>query len=523
MPSRVELPGFLCQWLDTWGHGLWEDFLSGATASCPSLASNSSCVPSDLRVGTDCSGVDSPVHALSGMGFSFEHVFSCENAWAPRQVIAANTPPRQAFFFDVHSKDDVLPFVDLYVAGFSCKPFSMLHFGTKLLEEPEAEVFFSVLRRIKLLQPPAFVLENVSGISRCLDTVLALLKEMGYIVAAHCLNPIDLGEPVSRPRYYFIGAREDVALVGQEQVQNVYETLWAALKQSRAKRTSSTSGAKRAKLAPLLHRLLPSDHEAVVTHQRQFKERWKKAAEAGFPDMCNRNKWRQLHEAWAKACEFKLSEGNPQLQELTPDKLWLHLPRERDGWWKFIRTIEDPTRVVADISQSLGRMPCRVDGALPTITPGGRIVVAGAARFLVPLEKLLLHALPLHRMVIPDGVSDADLETMGGNMMHLHTVAAAMLVSLSLVDWSNSEARNMSQVQPRISSSLAVPAAPAKQRATRTRAQRKEDVKLENKIKARFGMVAKKPAKRRGHKKPKVIKAPKHIGCLRGTRWASCA
>lgn len=248
MPSRVELPGFLCQWLDTWGHGLWEDFLSGATASCPSLASNSSCVPSDLRVGTDCSGVDSPVHALSGMGFSFEHVFSCENAWAPRQVIAANTPPRQAFFFDVHSKDDVLPFVDLYVAGFSCKPFSMLHFGTKLLEEPEAEVFFSVLRRIKLLQPPAFVLENVSGISRCLDTVLALLKEMGYIVAAHCLNPIDLGEPVSRPRYYFIGAREDVALVGQEQVQNVYETLWAALKQSRAKRTSST----RAPSAPSL-------------------------------------------------------------------------------------------------------------------------------------------------------------------------------------------------------------------------------------------------------------------------------
>eukprot|EP00438_Fugacium_kawagutii_P000048 Skav202749 [mRNA] locus=scaffold3516:15161:16726:+ [translate_table: standard] len=520
MPTKINLPNFLCRWLDSWGHTIWEDFLSSATASCPSFASNCCCVPSDLRVGTDCSGVDSPVHALMAMGVSFNHVFSCENAWAPRQVIAANTMPTQDLFNDVHSKYDVVPFVDLYVAGFSCKPFSMLHFGTKLLEEPEAEVFFSVLRRIKLLQPPAFVLENVAGISRCLDQVLALLKEAGYIVAAHCLNPVDLGEPVNRPRYYFVGARADVALVGPGQAQTAYESLWESLKQLRSSRTSCTSGSK---VAPLLQRLLPSDHAAVLSHQDQCKQKWKKAAKEGFPDTCGRQKWRDLHENWAKTCEFQHPEGNPQLQELTPDRLWLHLPRERDGWWKLIRTTEDPTKVVADISQSLGRMPCRDDGALPTITPGGRIVVAGAARLLVPAEKLLLHALPLHRMIIPDGVSDADLESMGGNMMHLHTVAVAMLVALSFVDWSRPQARSLSQIQPSISASLAAPAAPVKRRPVRNRALWNQEKALENKIRARFNMVVRKPAKKRGCKKRKVVKVPKHIGCLRGTRWASSA
>ena len=56
---------------------------------------------------------------------------------------------------------------------------------------------------------PAFVLENVSGISRCMDQVTSLLKQAGYTVVVQSLNPLDLGEPLSLPRFYFLGIRKD--------------------------------------------------------------------------------------------------------------------------------------------------------------------------------------------------------------------------------------------------------------------------------------------------------------------------
>ena len=143
--------------------------------------------------------------------------FSCECAKAPRLVIAANCPPEQKLFDDVldEKMDSVLPEVDMYVAGFSCKPFSRLHHQTRLLDEQEAGIFFAVVRKLKKLRPPAFVFENAEGIKRCMPQVLALLRDVGYNVIVELLNPLELGEPVSRPRYYFIGTRKDVSSVSE--------------------------------------------------------------------------------------------------------------------------------------------------------------------------------------------------------------------------------------------------------------------------------------------------------------------
>ena len=539
MSYRVDLPPTLRTWLDSWGHLLRKDldevlkleapsFLpswEGLLPSIPHSATSSSSRPGSafpLRVGTDCSGVESPVHSLQAMGVPFQHLFSCESAWAPRQMILANTPPDVALLEDVTRTDDEVPSIDLYISGFSCKPFSMLHGGTKLLQEPEANIFFAVLNRIQQLQPPAFVLENVQGISRCMSEVLSLLQKAGYIVAVESLNPVELGEPVNRPRYYFVGVRADVALLGQDEAQDMYRRVWSNLKQKRsshARRTSCTSST--AGLAPLFNRILPGDHDLVLAHKATCLEKWQHAQKQGFPDKSTRTKWQQAHADWAAGREFKLAEGNPQLAQLTPDRLLLHLPRERDGWWKLIRTTTDPAKVVADISQSLGRMPCRTDGALPTITPGGHIVLAGAARCLIPAEKLLLHCLPLHRMVIPEGVSDSDLECMGGNMMHLQTVGLAMLLALSLVDWHNPAAR----AAPAKPAAIAVSAEAAMGVAQRKpKAATKWEKKLEMQLKARFGMlpVSKKVGKRSKLKKFNALLArmPEHKACLCGTRWA---
>ena len=74
---------------------------------------------------------------------------------------------------------------------------------------------------------------------------------------------------------------------------------------------------------------------------------------------------------------------------------------------------------------------------LPTITPHGDIVVSCLGRRLVPLEKLLVHGFPVHKMVFPDGITDAMMEELGGNTMHLMCVGAALLIATSIVDWSH--------------------------------------------------------------------------------------
>ena len=146
-------------------------------------------------------------------------------------------------------------------------------------------------------------------------------------------------------------------------------------------------------------------------------------------------------------------------------------------------------------------------------------------RALLPVEKLLLHALPLHRMILPDGISDSELESMGGNMMHLQTVALAMAVALSLVDWAHPHALLPTAVP-------AVPAAPAAQavatrlRTSKTRKARKSlaEKKLEMKLKARFGFhQGKGEAKTSKARKAVASKAKSCRGpsCLRGTRWHS--
>ena len=63
---------------------------------------------------------------------------------------------------------------------------------------------------MRTLKPPLAVLENVQGIKRCIEDVQQLIEAEGYVVMYLLLNPVDLGEPVNRPRYYFLCVRNDV-------------------------------------------------------------------------------------------------------------------------------------------------------------------------------------------------------------------------------------------------------------------------------------------------------------------------
>ena len=163
-------------------------------------------------------------------------------------------------------------------------------------------------------------------------------------------------------------------------------------------------------------------------------------------------------------------------------------------------------------------MPCCTDGALPTITPGGHIVLAGAARCLIPAEKLLLHCLPLHRMVIPEGVSDGGLECMGGNMMHLH--GQLVLPCSSLFLWLIGITQQPEQHQPNQQPLLPQQKLPWELHGERQRLQQSG----RRSWKARFGML---PMSKKVGKRSKLTnfnallaRMPEHKACLCGTRWA---
>ena len=272
--SECSLPSKLLQWVDGWGQDLKKSVAAALAAARAEVQgpwskvhSERVCGPDVLHIGTDCSGVEAPIHAVQGLRIQYRHSWSSEIAAAPKKVLLANTPPRDALFGDVLSTAvGIPPFVHLYVSGFSCRPFSMLHNQSALLDEPEAKVFYGVARRIRMVRPPVFVLENVQGIKRVLPQVLETLECEGAYVVSHCdMDPVQLGEPVQRPRIYFFGVRKDVALVDAAIMSQVIASAWSKVRGPRSK----------GQVCSLAERLLPNTHPAVLKHQASRQHVWK--------------------------------------------------------------------------------------------------------------------------------------------------------------------------------------------------------------------------------------------------------
>ena len=142
------------------------------------------------------------------------------------------------------------------------------------------------------------------------------------------------------------------------------------------------------------------------------------------------------------------------------------------------------------------------------------------------IEKLLLHCLPVHTMSF-EGITDAELEDMGGNMMHLQTVGVAMLVAIALVDWAQPGSRcgRLPQEGNMVLAFHAVPSAPMP--AARKKSLTAAEKKLERQLRERFGLkvgikrrVKVDASRLKSQKKVKLPCLPLHKACLRGTRWA---
>jgi DNA (cytosine-5)-methyltransferase 1 len=175
-----------------------------------------------LRVGTDCSGMDTPIIALKQLKIPFKHVFSSEIDKYCIQNIKANFNP-QILFGDkdgLYPEGDItkrnindVPDIDLYVCGFPCQPFSNAG-KEKGFKDERGNVFFSCIDVIRKKLPTYFILENVKGITfrnkanswEIIVNELKKLREYGYTIKAKILNTRDYGIPQNRERLYIIGS-----------------------------------------------------------------------------------------------------------------------------------------------------------------------------------------------------------------------------------------------------------------------------------------------------------------------------
>lgn len=400
---RFEVPPELALVLARWGPALASEMAAAAVAAGIPPSNQAHGGPR-LRVGTDCSGLEVPLLALRAMGIAHEHLFSSEIKPRVREYIQANFAsassrgnPGLLLSDDMERRDHAsLPYVDLYVCGFPCKPFSALHHGSRGFREKAARPFVQMLKTLQAVQPAAAVLENVLGLSRHLQKVWGRLKALGMYHVLTCeIDPAKMGEPVCRPRLYFVLIRSDVARPGVQE---------AAAKLLKVGLRSTCS--------PLTSRLLPNSSPIVseATHSQRKRPRSSaSAASQGRPQ-----KWTRTHAEQGGA-----GDAVAKLDGATARQRSLYgiLRAQRQRAARSAPGTPQTDRHAVDLSQGLGRTRFHDDRS-PVVTPGAKIWISQLNRFMTPLEKVLIHLVPVQDLAWPRSLSDSDLADMGGNTMH---------------------------------------------------------------------------------------------------------
>ncbi len=161
-------------------------------------------------VGTDFSGLDSPLLALAKAGVRVRHAFSCDNSRASVAYIMHHHRP-DIIYLDVTAREpEAAPRVDLYVAGFPCQPFSVAGRGAGRADTRGRLVDYA-LKYIGFHKPTVVVLENVVGFlrkrhRRAYKALTKHLKDLDYVI--HDSNPVynalHYGLPQNRPRVFLV-------------------------------------------------------------------------------------------------------------------------------------------------------------------------------------------------------------------------------------------------------------------------------------------------------------------------------
>lgn len=104
-----------------------------------------------------------------------------------------------------------LPKIDILVGGFPCQTFSIAGKKEGFGDKDRGQMFFEVIKAIKVLKPKVIFLENVKGLvihdkGKTLKTILEILQKEKYYVKYQVLNTKDYTDiPQNRERVFFVG------------------------------------------------------------------------------------------------------------------------------------------------------------------------------------------------------------------------------------------------------------------------------------------------------------------------------
>lgn len=101
--------------------------------------------------------------------------------------------------------------IDVVVGGPPCQSYSTL--GKRQMDD-RANLFLQYKRILKILQPSAFVFENVVGIlsmdkGNLFKQIQAEFKDLGYSLKYQVLDTVDFGIPQHRERVILVGFKEE--------------------------------------------------------------------------------------------------------------------------------------------------------------------------------------------------------------------------------------------------------------------------------------------------------------------------
>ena len=164
-------------------------------------------LPKKVTVGTDFSGMDTPVIALKKLKVDFRHVFSCEKSRAGEKLIKKVFQP-EVFYKDIEKRSfGEAPACSVYVSSFPSPPFSNLSTSGEGADD-RGRLVFNSLKYVESRLPPAVIFENVPQFATkhaaLNDVIRKAFRNLGYVIEEKVLDAHDHGLPHSRPRWYFV-------------------------------------------------------------------------------------------------------------------------------------------------------------------------------------------------------------------------------------------------------------------------------------------------------------------------------
>ncbi len=106
--------------------------------------------------------------------------------------------------------------IDVIVGGPPCQGFSTI--GKRLVKDPRNELVFEFIRFVDVIQPKAFLMENVRGLlssdgGKIKKAIELEFTNIGYNVISSVLCAADYGVPQLRNRVFFFGVRNDINII----------------------------------------------------------------------------------------------------------------------------------------------------------------------------------------------------------------------------------------------------------------------------------------------------------------------